>query len=49
MLDATQLEEAFWKREEWDSTGCGEGIAIPHAIIKKLMKYSYLLSDFDIL
>ena len=33
MLDATQLEEAFWKREEWDSTGCGEGIAIPHAII----------------
>ena len=21
MLDATQLEEAFWKREEWDSTG----------------------------
>ena len=33
MLDATQLEKAFWKREEWDSTGCGEGIAIPHAII----------------
>ena len=36
MLDATQLEEAFWKREEWDSTGCGEGIAIPHAIIKEI-------------
>lgn len=33
-LDAAKLEEAFWKREEWDSTGCGEGIAIPHAIIK---------------
>ena len=33
-LDAAQLEETFWKREEWDSTGCGEGIAIPHAIIK---------------
>ncbi len=35
-LDAAQLEEAFWKREEWDSRGCGEGIAIPHAIIKEV-------------
>ena len=40
MLDATQLEKAFWKREEWDSTGCGEGIAIPHAIIKEIDEVS---------
>ena len=31
LLDESTLEEAFWKREEWDPTGCGDGIAIPHA------------------
>ena len=35
LLDATQLEKAFWKREEWDSTGCGEGIAIPQCIFSQ--------------
>ena len=46
MLDATQLEEAFWKREEWDSTGCGEGIAIPHAIIKEIDEVQLFIVRF---
>lgn len=45
-LDATQLEEAFWKREEWDSTGCGEGIAIPHAIIKEIDEVQLFIVRF---
>ena len=46
MLDATQLEKAFWKREEWDSTGCGEGIAIPHAIIKEIDEVQLFIVRF---
>lgn len=46
MLDVTQLEEAFWKREEWDSTGCGEGIAIPHAIIKGIDEVQLFIVRF---
>lgn len=34
LLDESTLEEAFWKREEWDSTGCGDGIAIPPCTCK---------------
>lgn len=46
MLDVAQLEEAFWKREEWDSTGCGEGIAIPHAIIKEIDEVELFIVRF---
>lgn len=46
LLDATQLEKAFWKREEWDSTGCGEGIAIPHAIIKEIDEVQLFIVRF---
>ncbi len=45
-LDAAQLEEAFWKREKWDSTGCGEGIAIPHAIIKQVQEVQLFIVRF---
>ena len=38
LLDESTLEEAFWKREEWDSTGCGDGIAIPHALVRETNK-----------
>lgn len=30
------LRDTFFAREEMDSTGCGEGVAIPHAKIKGL-------------
>lgn len=45
-LDVAQLEKAFWKREEWDSTGCGEGIAIPHAIIKEIDEVQLFIVRF---
>lgn len=46
LLDESELEEAFWKREEWDSTGCGEGIAIPHAIVKGTNKVQLAVIRF---
>lgn len=46
LVDASELEEAFLKREEWDSTGCGEGIAIPHAIIKGTSKVQLAIIRF---
>lgn len=46
MVDQKTLEESFWKREEWDSTGCGEGIAIPHAIIKGIDKVQLFIVRF---
>lgn len=46
LLDESELEEAFWKREQWDSTGCGEGIAIPHAIIKETNKVQLAVIRF---
>lgn len=46
LVDESELEEAFWKREEWDSTGCGEGIAIPHAIVKGTNKVQLAVIRF---
>lgn len=46
LLDQSTLKEAFWKREEWDSTGCGEGIAIPHAIVKETNKVQLAVIRF---
>lgn len=46
LLDEVELEEAFLKREEWDSTGCGEGIAIPHAIIEGTNKVQLAIIRF---
>ena len=46
LLDESTLEEAFWKREEWDSTGCGDGIAIPHALVKETNKVQLAVIRF---
>ena len=34
------------KEAEWDSTGCGEGIAIPHAIIKEIDEVQLFIVRF---
>lgn len=46
LLDESTLEEAFWKREEWDSTGCGDGIAIPHALVRETNKVQLAVIRF---
>lgn len=35
-IKGTELTKAFLKREKMDSTGFGEGLAIPHAKVKHL-------------
>lgn len=46
LLDESTLEEVFWKREEWDPTGCGDGIAIPHALVRKTNKVQLAVIRF---
>lgn len=41
------LREAFLAREAMDSTGCGYGIAIPHAKLKDLTKPEVMVVQFS--
>ncbi len=42
-----KLLEAFEKREHLDSTGCGEGIAVPHAQVSGVKEPMVVVIRFD--